>query len=84
MIIYLYLTLLIQEKYNFDLVTTNTKKTENKIFNQINFKSYYFFNNKFDPKLLNELNNSNKVLISIPPTEGHDVVLKTFQRNCQK
>ena len=75
-----FLRKLIQEKYNFDLVTTNTKKTENKTFNQINFKSYYFFNNKFDPKLLNELNNSNKVLISIPPTEGHDVVLKTFHK----
>ena len=75
-----FLRKLIQEKYNFDLVTTNTKKTENKTFNQINFKSYYFFNNKFDPKLLNELNNSNKVLISIPPIEGHDVVLKTFHK----
>jgi len=75
-----FLRKLIQEKYSFDLVTTNTKKTENQTFNQINFKSYYFFNNKFDPKLLNELNNSNKVLISIPPTEGHDVVLKTFHK----
>ena len=75
-----FLRKLIQEKYSFDLVTTNTKKTENKTFNQINFKSYYFFNNKFDPKLLNELNNSNKVLISIPPIEGHDVVLKTFHK----
>jgi len=71
---------LIEEKYNFDLVTTNTKKTENKIFNQLNFKSYYFFNNKFDPNLLNELNNSNKILISIPPMEGHDIVLKTFHK----
>ena len=69
---------LIQEKYNFDLATTNTKKTENKIFNKINFKSYYFFNNKFDPNLLNELNNSNKILISIPPREGPDLVLKTI------
>ena len=71
---------LIEEKYNFDLVTTNTKKTENKIFNRLNFKSYYFFNNKFDPNLLNELNNSNKILISIPPMEGHDIVLKTFHK----
>ena len=71
---------LVKEKYNFDLVTTNTKKTENKIFNMFNFKSYYFFNNKFDPQLLNELENSNKVLISIPPIEGHDVVLKTFHK----
>ena len=75
-----FLNKLIQEKYNFDLVTTNTKKTENKIFNKFNFKSYYFFNNKFDPQLLNELENSNKVLISIPPIEGHDVVLKTFHK----
>ena len=75
-----FLNKLIQEKYNFDLVTTNTKKTENKIFNKFNFQSYYFFNNKFDPQLLNELENSNKVLISIPPIEGHDVVLKTFHK----
>ena len=75
-----FLNKLIQEKYNFDLVTTNTKKTENKIFDRLNFKSYYFFNNKFDPNLLNELNNSNKILISIPPIEGHDIVLKTFHK----
>ena len=71
---------LIQENYSFDLVTTNTKKTEKKTFNQLNFKSYYFFNNKFDQDLINELNNSNKILISIPPIEGHDIVLKTFHK----
>ena len=27
-----FLNKLIQEKYNFDLITTNTRKTENKIF----------------------------------------------------
>ena len=57
---------LIKNKFDFDLVTTNTRKTQNKKFNNLQYKSYYFADNKFDNNLLNDLNSSNKILISIP------------------
>ena len=75
---------LIKKKIKFKLITTNTKKTQLKKFNNIKNKSYYFLNNKFDEKLLKDLNTSQKVLISIPPKNREDIVLKVFSRSLKK
>ena len=75
---------LIKKKFKFQLITTNTKKTQIKNFKGINYKTYFFLNNKFDKKLLKDLNSSNKVLISIPPKDKIDIVLKTFNKNFKK
>tara|TARA_B100001123_G_C15162547_1_gene968048 strand:+ start:320 stop:1198 length:879 start_codon:yes stop_codon:yes gene_type:complete len=72
---------LIKNNFNFQLISTNTVKTEMKKIDDLNFKSFYFNNNEFDKDLLNELNSSNKVLISIPPKIEGDLVLKTFSKN---
>ena len=58
---------LVKKKFNFDLVTTNTTKTQLKEIANFTYMSYYFFDDKFDENLLNDLNSSNKILISIPP-----------------
>ena len=75
---------LIKKKIKFELITTNTKKTQIKKFNNKKNKSYYFFNNKFDKKLLKDLNTSQKVLISIPPKNREDIVLKEFSKSFKK
>ena len=75
---------LIKKKINFNLFTTNTKETYFKEFYNIKYKSYFFLNNKFDPKLLDALNSSNKVLISIPPKNKVDRVLKLFKKNFEE
>ena len=75
---------LIKKKINFNLFTTNTKETYFKEFYKIKYKSYFFLNNKFDPKLLDALNSSNKVLISIPPKNKVDRVLKLFKKNFEE
>ena len=72
---------LIKNNYNFDLVTTNTIATKFTTINNLKYKSYFFNNNKFDNNLLDELNSSNKVLVSIPPKNDADLVLKTFDKN---
>ena len=69
---------LIKNNYKFDLVTTNTVNTKFKKIGNLKYKSYYFNNNSFDVNLLKNLNNSNKVLISIPPKDKNDLVLKKF------
>ena len=69
---------------SFDLITTNTTKTCLKYFNGKKHKSYYLKNNKFDNRLLNDLNTSNKILISISPKNEKDIVLKNFGRNFKK
>ncbi|MDC0205532.1 NAD-dependent epimerase/dehydratase family protein [Pelagibacteraceae bacterium] len=72
---------LIKNKFNFDLITTNTKETLLGEFNGLKYKSFYFSGNNFDKDLLKELNSSNKVLISISPKNNIDIVLKTFDKN---
>ena len=75
---------LLKNNYNFDLVTTNTTKTKLKEFKSITYKSYYFLNNKFDKDLLFELDSSNKILVSIPPINKIDFVLKMFNKSLKK
>ena len=75
---------LIRNNFQFQLIATNTKKTQLKKFNGLQYKTYYFLDNKFDSSLLSELNTSNKVLISIPPKHEEDVVLKSFDKIFKK
>ena len=75
---------LIESNFKFDLVTTNTTRTEIRYFKDLKYKSYYFFDNNFDQNLIEDLNSSNKILISIPPQNKIDAVLKMFDKNFQK
>ena len=71
---------LVNDNIKFDLIATNTSKTELKSFNNIKYKSYHFFNNEFDKDLLKDLYSSNKVIISIPPKNKTDIVIKNFRK----
>ena len=75
---------LIKNNLNFDLITTNTKSTHLNKINNLNYKSYYFVDGEFDKNLLYDLSTSDKVLISIPPKDNKDIVLKTFDENFRK
>ncbi len=72
---------LMNKKINFDLVTTNTKDTKLEKINNLKYKSYFFKNNEFDKNLLKELDSTTKILISIPPKEQEDIVLKVFNKS---
>ena len=74
---------LINEKYNLSLVTTNTTATKEKFFENQKFKSYFFNNENYDKKLIKDLNNSNIILVSIPPVDGEDVVANFFEKEIQ-
>ena len=75
---------LIKHNLNFDLITTNTSSTQINKINNLDYKSYYFADSKFDKNLLKDLSTSDKVLISIPPKDDKDIVLKTFAENFKK
>ena len=75
---------LIDKNLNFDLVTTNTKNTQLKEFNNLKYKSYFFLNDKFDKDLISELEASTKVLVSVPPIKGEELVIKIFKENLKK
>ena len=69
---------LLDKNFSIELITTNTKKTEMKRINNFEYKSYFFSYNDFDVDLINDLQSSKKVLISIPPKNKTDLVLKNF------
>ena len=71
---------LINDKYSLSLVTTNTLKTKEVFFENQKFKSYFFNNENYDKKLIKDLNNSNIILVSIPPVDGEDVVANFFEK----
>ncbi len=71
---------LINDKYSLSLVTTNTLKTKEVFFENQIFKSYFFNNKNYDKKLIKDLNNSNIILVSIPPVDGKDVVANFFEK----
>ena len=66
------------ENYNINLSTTNRKETSKKTFNQIDYQSYQFNDNKYDDELISKLKKADHILISIPPKEGEDLVIKNF------
>ena len=72
---------LIEKKYKFDLVVTNTTSTQTKQIGNLNYKTYFFKDDKFDNNLLKDLNSSNKVLVSIPPKNKIDIVLNLFHKS---
>ena len=73
-----------RSKKKFTFFATNTKKSRFLNFNKRKFKSFKFKNNKYDKKLLKELENANYILISIPPQGKKDLVLKNFSKILKK
>ena len=68
-----------KEKIHLNLTTTSRKATGVKDFKNISYKSYQFSEDSFDEKMLNDLNKSDHILISISPVNGEDIVIKKLQ-----
>ena len=68
------------EKFNINLSATSTNKTQQQKIDKIDYKSFQFVNNSFDKKLIEKLKQSDHILISIPPIDGSDLVVKNFSK----
>ena len=75
---------LVQSKKKFTFCATNTNKTSLKMYVKKKFKSFKFKDKSYDKKLINQLIQSDYILISIPPQEKIDLVLKVFSKILQK
>ena len=69
---------LIYEKKDFDLSITSRQETHQIEFNNIKVKSYQFTNEKFDSSIIKKLEDTDYILISIPPIDGKDIVANFF------
>ena len=73
------------ENFNINLSATSRKKTHTLKFNNINYTSFQFEGDDYDIELIKNLEKSDYILVSIPPREGTDLVIKNFSniiKNC--
>ena len=75
-----FLTKIDLENYNINLSTTSRTETSKKNFNGINYQNYFLNGEKYDQDLISNLKKSDHILISIPPIEGSDIVVKMFSK----
>jgi len=68
------------EKFNINLSVTSRSKTQQQKITAINYSSFQFDDESFDPKLIEKLKQSGHILISIPPVNGFDLVVKNFSK----
>ena len=75
-----FITKLCLEKIKVNLSVTSRDKTKEKKFNEINYNNFYFENESFDSELITKLKEATHILVSIPPANGNDLVLKNFSK----
>ena len=75
-----FITKLCLEKIKVNLSVTSRDKTKEKKFNEINYNNFYFEDESFDPELITKLKEATHILVSIPPANENDLVLKNFSK----
>jgi nucleoside-diphosphate-sugar epimerase len=68
------------EKYNINLSATSRNESSKETFKGINYISYLFNSEKFDQNLIVKLKEADHILISIPPENQEDLVIKNFSK----
>ena len=68
------------EKYNINLSTTSRSESSKENFRGINYNSYLFNGEKFDQNLVVKLKEAEHILVSIPPENQEDLVVKNFSK----
>ena len=72
------------ENFDINLSVTSRDKTKQKKINQVNYSSFFFDGESFDDELIVKLKQSDHILISIPPVNGNDLVIKNFSKIIEK
>ena len=68
------------EKYKINLSVTSTSESSKETFKGINYNSYLFKSEKFDQNLLVKIKEADHILVSIPPENEEDLVVKNFSK----
>ena len=71
------------KSYDVNLATTSRGKTEKKKIYGIDYISYHLLDDSFDKEILKKIKNYDYILVSIPPKNGIDIVIKNFQDNLE-
>ena len=68
------------EQYNINLSATSRSESSKKTFKGINYNSYLFNRENFDQNLVVKLKEADHILVSIPPENQEDLVIKNFSK----
>ena len=66
------------ENFDINLSTTSRNKTHINKFDSLTYDSFQFDGDYFDNKLIEKLDKSDHILVSIPPRNRTDLVIKNF------
>ena len=75
-----------EKNLTINLSITSTGKTCKKNINDFEYESYFFNNESYDVGLMEKLKDADYILVSIPPINGTDLVIKNFSKileNCR-
>ena len=75
---------IIKEKKVLELNVSSRKKTHSSTFEGINLNSYEFSENKIDKNINKKIHDVDYILVSIPPINDGDIVLKNFNEIIKK
>lgn len=70
---------IISQNLTLELSVTSRQETHQEVFEEINFTSYEFENDKFDENINLKIKEADYILVSIPPISGEDIVIKNFK-----
>ena len=73
----------LNKTYDVNLAVTSRDKTQKKKIYGINYVSYHFLDDSFDREILKKIKNYDYILVSIPPKNGIDIVIKNFQETLE-
>ena len=72
------------ENIKINLTSTSREKSYEKKINGLTYESLQFNENNFDKKIIERLEEADHILISIPPINGEDIVVKNFKLKIEK
>ena len=75
---------ILSEGLDLEFNVTSRKDTHSIKLKNLNYNSYFLESYKFDKALLKKLETADHVLISIPPINNEDIVIKNFSAHLNK
>ena len=75
---------LIKEKKSLELNVSSRKKTHKLSFEGLDLNSYEFNSEKIDQNIHTKIKDADFILVSIPPTNDEDIVIKNFNETIKK
>jgi len=67
------------ENLKINLTVTSREKSDKRSFDDLDYESLQFSEHSFDKRLVDNLKDSNHILVSIAPVNGEDIVVKNFK-----